>query len=228
MNNDSALVIRNLDETNIWDYENAFYWFSNPTRINKLIAHYELYKSIVNLPGDIFELGVYKAASLIRFATFRNVLENDFSRKIVGFDVFGKFPVDKLSLDSDFDFIKNFEKQGGDGLSLTEVDEILKAKSFKNIILNKGNVFETLPEYLDQFPSTRLSLLHLDMDVREPTSYALDMLYDRLVPNGLIIFDDYGSVAGESDAVDEFLSKHNLKIQKMPHYFVPAFVRKVL
>ena len=33
-------------------------------------------------------LGVSKGASLVRFATFRDALENDFARKIVGFDAF--------------------------------------------------------------------------------------------------------------------------------------------
>jgi hypothetical protein len=53
-------TVRTLDSNHICDYENAFYWFSHPTRLNKLIAHYELYKSIAGLPGEIFELGVYK------------------------------------------------------------------------------------------------------------------------------------------------------------------------
>ena len=71
--------IRGLSEKNKWDYENGFYWHSPQSRIGKLISHYELYKSIINLPGDILEFGVYKASSLVRFATFRNMLENDFS-----------------------------------------------------------------------------------------------------------------------------------------------------
>lgn len=70
MNNN--LKIRNLSKKKIWDYENGFYLFSSVSRINKLLSHYELYKMILGLPGHIFELGVYKGASLIRFATFRN------------------------------------------------------------------------------------------------------------------------------------------------------------
>lgn len=223
---EAEFSIRSLNASQIWDYENAFYWFSHPTRLNKLLAHFELYKSIATLPGDIVELGVYKAASLIRLATFRNVLENDFSRKIIGFDTFGKFPTDDLTLQSDFDFVDKFEQEGGEGLSRSEVSAIFKHKGFQNIFLNEGNIFTTLPEYIKQHPATRIAFLHLDMDVREPTSFALDYLYDRVVPNGLIVFDDYNAVAGETDAVDEFLSKRNLKIEKTPHYYVPAFVRK--
>lgn len=220
------LSIRGRSSTDAWDFENGFYWFSHPTRLNKALAHYELYKTIVGLPGDVFELGVYKAASLVRLATFRNVLENDFARKIVGFDAFGKFPMENLSLETDMEFVDRFEKAGGDGLSREEVAAIFSRKGFENVELVEGNVFATLGAYLETQPATRIAMLHLDMDVKEPTTHALDLLYDRVVPNGLIVLDDYGAVAGESDAVDEFVARHKLSIQKTTHYSVPAFIRK--
>ena len=65
------------------------------------------------------------------------------------------------------------------------------------------------------------------MDVKEPTTFALQLLYDRVVPGGLIVLDDYNAVAGETDAVDEFLKTHNLKIEKTPYYSVPSFIRKL-
>lgn len=220
------LVIRGLSSDRAWDYENGYFWFSHPTRVNKLLAHYDLYQRIIGLPGDVFELGVYKAASLIRFATFRNLLENDFSRRIVGFDAFGKFPRQKLALNSDISFINEFEEAGGDGLSVQEVKEIFARKGFENVALNEGNVFETLPKFIEENPATRIAYLHLDMDVKEPTEYALDLLYERVVSNGLIVFDDYNAVAGETDAVDAFVAKHKLRLEKTSHYYVPAFVRK--
>ena len=225
---ENSFEIRNLCSGSVWDYENAFYWFGHPTRLNKILAHYDLYKSIANLPGDVFELGVYKATSLIRLAAFRNLLENDFSRKIVGFDTFGKFPTQKLTLKVDLDFASDHQEQGGDGLSTIEVEKIMQQKGFQNIVLNKGNVFDTLPEYLNSYPETRIAFLHLDMDVKEPTTYALENLYNRVVPNGLIVFDDYNEVAGETEAVDEFLSKHKLKIEKSNHNHNPSYVRKPL
>ena len=83
-----------------------------------------------------------------------------------------------------------------------------------------------MPIYLEQNPHTRLALLHLDMDVKEPTAFALDILYDRLVPGGIVVIDDYNSVAGATEAVDEFISKKSLKLEKLTHYYVPTFFRK--
>ena len=220
------LQIRDLREDAAWDYENGFYWFSSPARLNKLLAHYDLYKTITGLPGDIFELGVYKAASLVRLASFRNLLENDHSRRIVGFDAFGKFPIERLGTESDLTFIEEFEAAGGHGLTTEEVESILRSKNFRNVTLNAGNVFDTLPAYLAKHPATRIAFLHLDMDVKEPTEFALSLLYDRVVPGGLIVLDDYNAVAGETEAVDEFLAKKKLRIEKTSHYNVPAFIRR--
>lgn len=225
---DNNLIIRGLSSREAWDFENAFYWFSHPSRINKLIAHYDLYKSIISLPGHVVELGVYKGASLVRLATFRNNLENDFSRKIIGFDAFGKFPTDNLHMDADLSFVDSFEKAGGDGLSAEDLQALLKRKGFQNIELVKGNVFDTVPDYLNKNPETRIAFLHLDMDVREPTDFALDHLYSRVVPGGLVVFDDYNAVAGETEAVDDFIARNKLKLEKTSHYNVPSFIRKPL
>lgn len=130
---DMALEINGFSSMNKWEYENGFYWFSDPTRINKLLAQYELYKSIIDLPGDVLEFGVYKLCSLIRLATYRNLIENDFSRKIIGFDIFGKFPIDNLSLESDKNFVSIFEAQGGDGIRFDEAQSIILNKGFKNL-----------------------------------------------------------------------------------------------
>lgn len=221
-------VVRGLNAERAWDYENGFYWFSHPSRLNKMLAHFELYKSIVGIPGHIFELGVYKGTSLIRFATFRHTLESDYSRKIVGFDAFGKFPTDKLSLTEDMDLIRQFEGTGGEGLSTSELTRILSRKHFQNVILVKGNVFETIPKYLLDNPETRIALLHLDMDVKEPTVYAIEELYSRVVPGGLIMFDDYNAVTGATEAVDEFVAAKKLRLEKLSYYKIPSFIRKPL
>ena len=220
------LIIRDLKESQAWDYENGYHWFSPKTRINKMLAQYELYKMIINIPGHIFELGVFKGTSLIRFATFRDALENDFSRKIVGFDVFGEFPREQLNIEDDLKFINRFETSSGNGLNDTEIMSIFRNKGFENIELIKGNIFDTIPSYLNENPETKIAILHLDMDVKEPTDFALAELYERLVPGGLIILDDYNAVAGETISIDNFLNKKNLKIEKLSFYNVPAYIKK--
>ncbi len=218
-------AIRGLNAENVWDFENGFYWFSHKTRLTKMLAHYELYKSIVDIPGDVMELGVYKAASLMRFATFRDALENDYSRKIIGFDAFGAFPTDRLETAGDLEFVEKFEAEGGHGLTREGASAVLANKGFENIKLVEGNVFDTLPGYLADNPASRIALLHLDMDVKEPTDFALELLFERVVPGGLIVFDDYNAVVGETISADDFAKKNGLKLEKLPFYHCPTFIR---
>ena len=178
------------------------------------------------MPGDVIEFGVYKSSSLIRFATFRKILENDFSRKIVGFDAFGKFPQNIGNVNTDTEFIKKFEAEGGNGLSKTEVDSILKYKNFENIELREGDVFETLPKWLLENPQTRISYLHLDLDVYAPTKFVLDEIWDRVVPGGLLVFDDYNAVEGATLAADEFLEAKKISLMKSPYYYLPSYIIK--
>ncbi|MCF6317511.1 MAG: TylF/MycF family methyltransferase [Marinosulfonomonas sp.] len=223
---DKVMEIDGLASDRAWDWENGYFWFSHPSRINKFLAHYGLYQMILNLPGDVFEMGVFKAGSMIRWATFRQLLENSYSRRIVGFDTFGKFPTKGVELDVDQEYVEAFVSRAGDGLSRTQVDEIFKRKGFENIELLEGNVSDTLPHFVMNNPACRIALLHLDLNVKEPTEFALEALYDRVVPGGLIVIDDYTSVVGATEAIDDLAADKGLAIEKLSFHSVPAFIRK--
>lgn len=216
-----------FDTDKCWDYENGFYLTSHLTRLSKILAHYELYKTIIDLPGHIVECGVYKGASLLRFATFREVLESPYSRKIVGFDAFGRFPVDEKA-EQDRAFVHRFFTEGGDGISRTSLLDVLSHKGFDNIELVEGDICSTVPQYAADHPELKIALLHIDVDVYRPAQIILDELFDRVVPQGLVVLDDYGVVAGETQAIDEFLtkSKDQRTIEKLPIAHIPAYIRK--
>ena len=209
-----------------FDYENGFLLTSDPIRIQKWVTHYNLYRRIIDLPGDIVECGVYKGGSFIRFLTYRDMLENSMSRKIIGFDVFGEFPVSDKFSKNDLKFIDKFSKAGGTGIEKNQLEKSLKYKKFINFELIKGDVKLTINEYLSDHPALKISLLHLDMDVYEPTNYSINKLWERVVPGGLILIDDYATVEGATRAVDEFLSLHKIKIYKPTTAHIPAYIIK--
>lgn len=213
------------DYDKAWDYENGFYLTSHPKRLSKALAHFELYKKITHLPGHVLEFGVFKGTSLIRFLSFRDILESSFSRKVIGFDAFGKFPV--AGDEHDVKFIKKFESAGGEGIPVAQLEEALARKGQSNFELIEGDIFVTLPDYLEQHPELKIALLHIDVDVYDPSKFVLEKLYERVVPGGVIIFDDYATVAGETRAVDEFLAGKGQSIQKLSISHIPAYAQKV-
>lgn len=191
-----------------YEYENGFILTSAIYRMGNFLSHYELYKKILDVPGEIVELGVFKGSSFIQFGTFRELLENENARKIIGFDVFGKFPDGGVS-EGDRHFIEEWnEETKGDFLSEKELEDILNNKGINNYELVKGDILTTVDEYLQANPYLRIALLHIDCDVYAPSKKGLESLFDKVVRGGVIVFDDYGIVEGETIAVDEFLESH--------------------
>lgn len=72
----------------------------------------------------------------------------------------------------------------------------------------KGRVEETLPS----LPTEKIAVLRLDTDFYESTKAELEYLWDRIVPGGFLILDDYGHWAGARKAVDEFFARRGLNI----------------
>ena len=209
----------------IWEAENIFYQKSNISRIGKLIYHYEIYNIIKNLPGDILEFGVFKGSSLIRFMTFRSILENNYSRKIYGFDTFNKFPSQKRK--DDKKLRKNFTKDAGNPITKKKLNEILLDKKFENFELIEGDVLKTLDKFLKKNPNLKISLLHLDMDVYNSTKFVINKLKDKIVKKGIILIDDYGTVEGATKVIDNFLVKNKkLELKKLSFYKVPSYIVK--
>lgn len=198
---------------NIWNIENNFYLHSDISRLNKTLCQFELFKKTVNLRGDIIECGVFKGSSLIRLLTFRDLLTKNNKKKVLGFDSFGKFP--SPTIKEDKKFAKSHDKTSGYGIKKKNLENALRKKNFKNFKLIKGDVHKTIPEYLKKNKKLKISFLHLDMDVFEPTKFVLNSLYKKIVKNGVILIDDYKFVKGATKATKEFLKEHKtLKIEK--------------
>ncbi|MEJ2758430.1 MAG: TylF/MycF/NovP-related O-methyltransferase [Anaerolineales bacterium] len=64
------------------------------------------------------------------------------------------------------------------------------------------------------------------MDVYKATQCVLENLFDRVVPGGIVMLDDYASAEGETKAVDEFIAGKDYKVEKLPYAVTPAFIRK--
>ena len=217
--------LKKISRKDVWESENIFFLKSDYTRFSKIIYQYEIYKKIIDLPGDIFELGVFKGSSFLRFLNLRKILETDHSRKIIGFDDFGSFTPQKNKLDKKF--IKEWTKEtGGYGISKNELEEIIKEKKIDNIELVKGDVEKTLPKFLKKNSHVKISILHIDLDVYKPSKKALNLLYSKIVKGGVILIDDYGVLPGITKAIDEFNKKYNFKLQKLKYYKTPSFIIK--
>jgi hypothetical protein len=69
-----------------------------------------------------------------------------------------------------------------------------------------------IPEVLDSLPEAAWAFVHLDVDLYEPTSGALEYFVPRLSPGAVVINDDYLSplFPGAGQAWDEFFAERGL------------------
>ncbi len=209
-----------------FDYENGFYATADPSRFSKFISHLEFFKRTSNIRGEIVEFGIFKGNSFFRWIKFRDLLEQTSSRKIIGFDIFGDFPEanfedDKLKRDA---FVK--ETKGGKSISYDELIQLLEKQNLrKNVDIIEGDILKTLDVYLQDNPQLKISLLHIDVDLYEPTKYILESLYSKVTKGGIIILDDYGAFAGTNKAVDDFF-KNQVEVKKLPYSNAISYIVK--
>lgn len=209
-----------------FDYENNFYLSASPRRISKFMAHLDLYKMSLNTAGVVVECGVFKGVSFSRWAKFRNLLSNEYAQKIVGFDTFASFP--EIDYHKDDEKREQFVSSAGDqSISISQLNEVLRwHKLDENIELVKGDVLETLPEYLAKHPELRISLLNVDVDLYGPTKAVLEHLYPHVSPGGVVILDDYGVFPGATLAIEEYFGDSLSTICKFPFAPTPSFIVK--
>ena len=69
-------------------------------------------------------------------------------------------------------------------IELTQRDSMVPR--VERVELVKGDIHETVPRYVEQHPGLRICLLHLDVDLYEPTLRALEHLYALVVPGGVV------------------------------------------
>lgn len=94
--------------------------------------------------------------------------------------------------------------------SLEEVVENMSATKYprRYTYYIKGDICQTLknPHHIPH----SIALLRLDTDWYESTKVELEALYDKVIPGGIIIFDDYFYWAGQKKAVDDFFESRKI------------------
>lgn len=189
----------------------------------RFYAYSDLVRSTLDIPGDIIEIGVHRGFTLF---TFANVLEifspNNRSKIVYGFDTWSG--IKELSIEDGAPnpeggkFAGAFATEGifegvTERVQIFDSDRHVPWKS--RIRLIRGQAEDTLPQFLKDNPSLRVSLLNLDADLFKPTDAALRLLQDRLLPGAKVIFDNYSNKywEGETSAADAFAKRHDLRLR---------------
>jgi hypothetical protein len=126
----------------------------------------DLYRRILAVPGSVFEFGTRWGRRLALFLAFRELYEPyDFTRQIVGFDTFSGFP-GVHEHDGAYAEIRPGSMSVVDDYAdhLEEILDALESDTAQGHIrrfdIRRGDVIQTVPEYLDAHPETIVSLAY--------------------------------------------------------------------
>ena len=212
------------------EVEKLFEVIKNSTMLSKKRLN-SLYSQVVfceknNIIGDFVECGVWKGGAVALMAS-ANLKYSDVRRQIHLFDIFDEIcpPDEKYDGLKAIYETKKFKKKGSkklegiydvyggpgklkESINLLQ-NKILYPKNFLNY--HVGWFEDTIPNQSNKIE--KIAILRLDSDWYHSTKLTLDYLYDKVVKNGFVIIDDYGTYDGCKLAVDEFMSKFKINFE---------------
>ena len=224
----------NTSSQKIFDSYNDFLLSADRKVFFKLAMRYNLFNHVKDLHGDIVECGVFKGAGMMAWLKMIDMHQPHSIKKVVGFDFFDPTFTDNLQNNIDRENMKHVFNRDqtlnvNKDLSIEAIEKKFINAGFNSsdYELVKGDISETAKTFLIGKPGFRISLLYLDLDLDEPTYDTLETFWDRIVPGGVIVFDEYAIYSwSESNGVDRFLKDKNLKMINTNIFSPSAYIIK--
>ena len=169
----------------------------------KYILYSSLKQALSTTAGDVAECGVYKGGTAYIMAELIKTVAPE--RRLYLFDTFDGMP--------DTDRLR--DRHVGGEFNLTSLGAVRRYLSvFDNVDLVAGFIPDTLLPFEDR----RFSFVHIDLDIYQAILAASAFFFERVMPGGFILYDDYGfaSCPGARRAVDEFYADKRLSPIVLP------------
>jgi O-methyltransferase len=176
-------------------------------KTNNLVNLYNLVQKVNSRStiGDIVECGVWNGGSAAIMASACASSQGGIDRRIWLFDSFAGLPTPGPR---DGAMERKYYFQGMNKGSVEEVKRVFGKLSLpmENIKICAGWFSATLPAADIQ----RIAILHIDADWYSSVMAVLETMYDKVVPGGFVVLDDYGYWDGCTQAIENFIREHKI------------------
>jgi hypothetical protein len=158
------------------------------------------------LTGDFVECGTN--TGIMSLAICNYLQWNTLNKNFYLFDTFDGIPAEQIRADEKHALTQN--KAYRDCFQIAQEN----FSAYHRIQFVKGKV----PETLARLDIPHVAYLMLDMNILFPEQAALEFFWDKLVPGGIVLFDDYGwsGYHLQKEAHDNFAAGKGLKILNLP------------
>lgn len=167
-------------------------------------------ETILHIRGDIIECGSDRCGTSVILGKYLKTIDID--KKIYALDVFGSgFDIKELEEERRLG-LTDVEDSSFTNTSFEYVKKKIKLLGLENIVIPvKGLFKDTLPSIDSTF-----CLCLIDCDLRKSILYCAETLWPKLSSNGVMLFDDYGSMEykGVKIVVDAFVNDHQQEISE--------------
>ena len=170
-------------------------------------------RSCLALPGDFVECGVYRGD--MTWMVTQNVDLRGVGKRFYLYDTFaGMAP--NYSSAADFPEMPQYFRFIDNEYRASDIEDHVRRRFQKKdyVVVTKGVV----PDILHEIAPGRIAFLHLDMNSPRAETGALEVLFDRISPGGIIVFDDYGwrLYQKQKEAADGFMAARGQVILELP------------
>lgn len=191
--------------------------------LKRFLALYEIFKRILPVKGSIVECGVFRGFGLMSWAKLSTILEpENLTRRIYGFDTFAGFPTVSESHDlSRFHMTQPGELAADSYDELQQLIEEYDRDRFlghmRKVQLVRGDLVETIPQFIEDNKHLLVSLLFLDVDLYEPTRVAIEHFLPRMPKGAIIAFDELDNPIwpGETLALLDTLGAGRVRLERL-------------
>ncbi len=190
--------------------------------LKRFLALYELFKLALPAKGSIVECGVFRGFGLMSWAKLSTMLEpENLTRRIYGFDTFTGFPGHS---DKDANAVAMPEQGALYADSYEELKALLEEYDrdrflghIDKVHLIKGDVMETIPQFVTEHPHLVVSLLFLDLDLYQPTRVAIEHFLPRMPRGAVLAFDELDNPMwpGETLAMLDSIGAARLRLRRL-------------
>jgi O-methyltransferase len=194
--NDWEMFIPFSDDRDIQDFLHELISKGGYTlvSVDRLYVLKTMYLQAMNLPGEVWEAGTYRGGTAFMFRRFEQQ-KAAIPATIRLFDTFDGMP--------ETDPLRDVHAAGDFGdTSLAQVRQLIGEHPW--VHYHPGFI----PATFRGLEANRIRFAHIDLDIYEAIVAASHFMYPRMVPGGIMVYDDYGffTCPGARDAVDEFFA----------------------
>jgi hypothetical protein len=191
-----------LEEGNpVWQDDQDFIKLYNEIQYISLVSPYRCFflyqfaKSANSLSGQFAQVGVYQGGSAKLIQTVKSKKKNFYL-----FDTFSGLPKHDPKIDG-------YPRGKFSDTTIEKIEQLFSEDPTVKIIPG------LFPDSSKQITKEKFAFVYIDVDLYKSNYDAFNFFYNRMVPGGIIVFDDYGwrFCRGIKKSIHDFLNKSGAK-----------------